>query len=532
MVRSGASARRRDRRRWRRRAAPRRSRRAPLGGPCGPCRRPSRRSESRAASATRSSPEAGAARAVGDHAVGADDQPVPGLERRRRLARVAGSRGRRVRARPACRAARLDRRRGSTIGATCPQLTISSLNVAGIPASDDRRHLRRRAGHLAQRPVHQHQRLVGRAAAAPAGAQRAERDRAARGGARAGTEPVGERDPDAVEVLDEVEPVARDLVAGQHVARHLAAADPRDARRQQALLDLGRGARLLAPLAARERVGVAIGERDRRRGLARDLGERAPRPARASASRPSPARGARAGRPRSPRRSRELGAQLGQSPAESSSGPIASGTSIRSGRRSGPATRSRCEPSMSTTYSAQRDLGDPLRLRHELLGQHRRAPRRRRRGCPRASTGPSRPSRPGGSGCSAVSAVGREAPRSGRRRRGRRGRGSAGRASSGTRRPPPRYRPSAPRATARAGGGSPRRSSAGSGACPRGRHPRSSLGGSAGGGQDMRPIVPRFCPMSRVRHRISGELAVHRPLAGHIGPVRSGKRREAERRST
>ena len=121
--------------------------------------------------------------------------------------------------------------------------------------------------------MHQHQRLVGAAAAAPAGAQRPERDRAAGSRTRAGTKAVGERDPDPVEVLDEVEPVASDLVAGQYVARDLAAGDPRDPGRQQALLDLGRRKWPLAPLGSRERVGVAVGECDGGRGLARDLGE-------------------------------------------------------------------------------------------------------------------------------------------------------------------------------------------------------------------------------------------------------------------
>ena len=351
-----------------------------------------------------------------------------------------------------------------TSGVTCPQLTISSLNVAGIPASDDRGHLGRRAGHLAQRPVHEHQRLVGGAAAAPAGAQRPERDRAARGGARAGTEAVGERDPHPVEVLDEVEPVARDLVAGQHVARQLAAADPGDAGREQALLDLGRRERLLAPLASRERVRVAVGERDGGRGLARDLGERASWPA----ERQHHARRA----PAEPERDdldatamREPGAQLGQ----------AGGVQLRSDRqrhldplgetvRSGDAQQVRAVD--VDDVQRERDLGDALRLGHELVGEQRREPRRRRRGSRRAAPGSL--VRAGRRAAAARrSPRAREAGTAGPPRAGSRGRGSAGRAWTGTRRRPPRCpRPQA-WATARAGGGSPRGSCSASAPCSR-----------------------------------------------------------------
>jgi hypothetical protein len=149
----------------------------------------------------------------------------------------------------------------------------------GIPASDDRRHLDGGPRHLAQRAVHEQERVLGGAAAPPARAKRPERHGTARGGARTWTEAVRERDPDAVEVLDDVEPIAGDLVAGQDVAGDLAAGDAGDARRKQALLDLGRRARLLAPLAAREGVRVAIRERDGGGRLARHLGERTARAA-------------------------------------------------------------------------------------------------------------------------------------------------------------------------------------------------------------------------------------------------------------
>jgi hypothetical protein len=236
---------------------------------------------------------------------------------------------------------------------------------------DDRGHLSQRAGHLPQRAVHQHQRVVRAAAAASARAQRPERDRAAGGGARTGTEAVGERDPHPVEILDEVEPVARDVVAGQHVARELAAADPGDARREQALLDLGRRERLLAPLASRERIGVAVGERNRGRGLARDLGERATWPA----EREHHARRA----PAEPERDdldatamREPGAQLGQT----------GGVQLRSDRQRhldplGETVRSGNAQQMRAIdvddVQPERNVGDPLRLRHELLGQERRS---------------------------------------------------------------------------------------------------------------------------------------------------------------
>ena len=238
-----------------------------------------------------------------------------------------------------------------------------------VPVRGDRRHLRRRAGHLAQGPVHEHHRLVRAGAAAPGRAQRAERDRAARGGARAGAEPVGQRDPDAVEVLDDVVPVARHLVAREHVAGDLTAADPQDPRRQQALLDLGRGQRPDPALGAGERVRVPIGERDRRRGLSRELGQRAARTPEGEqhARRPpsQPERDdldARAIRQLAPERGQAFGVELG---ADREWHLDLVGEAIGSGDAQ--------EMRAVDVDHVERHghLRDPLCLGRELLGEHR-----------------------------------------------------------------------------------------------------------------------------------------------------------------
>ena len=85
---------------------------------------------------------------------------------------------------------------------------------------------------------------------------------------------VGDRQPCAVAVLDEVEPVAADLVGGQQRPGELRAGDARDARREQVVLDLGGGRRGLAPPRGLDDVGVVVGELERRGALLGDVLQR------------------------------------------------------------------------------------------------------------------------------------------------------------------------------------------------------------------------------------------------------------------
>ena len=153
-------------------------------------------------------------------------------------------------------------------------------------------------------------------------------------------------------------------------------------------------------------------------------------------------------------------------PAESSSGPIASGTSIRSGRRSGPATRSRCEPSMSTTYSASGTSAMRCASATSWSGS-REGATTSKTWIPSSSTGLVSSEPTGGQRLvGGLRGRGRPVPPD-RLEQGRRGRGSAGRAWTGTRRRPPRCPRSQAWATARAGGGSPRGSCSASAPCSR-----------------------------------------------------------------
>src|SRR5204863_4093228 len=72
--------------------------------------------------------------------------------------------------------------------------------------------------------------------AAPCRPQRGQRDPPEGTRGRALAHRVGDGDPGAVPVLDVVEPVAANLVRGQDAAGDLAAAEPGDPGRQQALL--------------------------------------------------------------------------------------------------------------------------------------------------------------------------------------------------------------------------------------------------------------------------------------------------------
>ena len=110
--------------------------------------------------------------------------------------------------------------------------------------------------------------------AAPGRPERAQGDRRQPGRRSAAAGGIGHREPCPVGVLGVVEPVAPDVVAGQHVARHRCAGHRHDPRRQQVLLDLRRGGRRLASAPDGEDVGVQAGEVDRGRRLARDLVQR------------------------------------------------------------------------------------------------------------------------------------------------------------------------------------------------------------------------------------------------------------------
>ena len=85
---------------------------------------------------------------------------------------------------------------------------------------------------------------------------------------------VRQGDPDPIGVLDHVEPVPRDLVARQHVPSNFPTRDPRDAGREQALLDLGSRRRLLAALRQGKHIRVAVCQGDRCPRLACQLAER------------------------------------------------------------------------------------------------------------------------------------------------------------------------------------------------------------------------------------------------------------------
>ena len=107
-----------------------------------------------------------------------------------------------------------------------PQLIHVSRRGRRVPASEDRgqRELRvgERADHLVHRP-----RGLARGPGRRGAPRAARRARSRRGPRRSRPVPggVGDRQPRAVAVLDEVEPVAADLVGGQQPARELRARD-------------------------------------------------------------------------------------------------------------------------------------------------------------------------------------------------------------------------------------------------------------------------------------------------------------------
>jgi hypothetical protein len=122
--------------------------------------------------------------------------------------------------------------------------------------------------------VHRLQRLLQGVVAAAGGAQGSEGRGAEACGGRAAARALGDRKPGAVAVVDEVEPVAADLVGRQQPAGQLGALDPDDPRREEVLLDLGGGGRLLAPPGRLDEVRVVVGELECGGALLGDVVER------------------------------------------------------------------------------------------------------------------------------------------------------------------------------------------------------------------------------------------------------------------
>ena len=219
----------------------------------------------------------------------------------------------------------------------------------GVPAGEDRGQRELRVPERADHLVHRLRGLLEALSRPARGAQRAERAGAQAGGGRARAGGVGDREPGAVAVLDEVEPVAADLVGGQQPARELRARDAGDARGEQVVLDLGRGRRRLAAARA-----TRSGPCSRWPARApRRPGARRPR-ARSAACRRTgagrgPGRAATAAWPRSAASSRAGARSRPAGPSGTISGPSAGGASSVSGKSSEPASRISREPSMSTT---------------------------------------------------------------------------------------------------------------------------------------------------------------------------------------
>ena len=132
-------------------------------------------------------------------------------------------------------------------------------------------------------------------------------------------------------VLGVVEPVAADVVAGQDVAGDQRAADPQDPRRQQVLLDLGRGRRRAHAAHGGDRVGVLVGQRDRRRGLGREVAQRVVAGADRQQHARSRGRAGTSARRRCRAAASSIAARSGSMPSRGISGPTASGTGIRVG---------------------------------------------------------------------------------------------------------------------------------------------------------------------------------------------------------
>ena len=85
---------------------------------------------------------------------------------------------------------------------------------------------------------------------------------------------VGDSEPGAVAVLDEVEPVAADFVGRKQPAGQLGAGDSRNPGRKQVLLDLCGRCRRLSPSRGLDEVGVVVRELERGGPLLGDVLER------------------------------------------------------------------------------------------------------------------------------------------------------------------------------------------------------------------------------------------------------------------
>ena len=111
-------------------------------------------------------------------------------------------------------------------------------------------------------------------AAAPRGAKGAERCRAESGGCGPGAGCVGDRQPGAISVLDEVKPVTAYLIAREEHAGELRTCDPGDARRKEVLLDFGRRRGWLAPARGFDVVRVVVRQLQGSGPLFGDVGKR------------------------------------------------------------------------------------------------------------------------------------------------------------------------------------------------------------------------------------------------------------------
>ena len=140
-----------------------------------------------------------------------------------------------------------------------------------MPAGDDCGQEELRATDIAHGRVHRLHGLLERGVVAAGSAQGGEGDAAEPARLRATPSRVGDRDPGAVAVLDVVEPVAADVVAGQDAPGELVAAYANDPRRDQALLKLRGGVDVLTTAGGVDHVGVTVGQLERRGAELRHL---------------------------------------------------------------------------------------------------------------------------------------------------------------------------------------------------------------------------------------------------------------------
>ena len=175
---------------------------------------------------------------------------------------------------------------------------------------------------------------------------------------------VGDREPGAVVILHEVEPVAADLVGRHEAARELAPRDPRDSGREEVLLDLGSGRCRLPPPRGLDQIGVVVRELERSRALLRDVLERCDGRADAEEQRrdpaPQPERLERAPRQRHASCAESRRALRGRSRARARAARPGDRGSRRS-RRAGSAGSRRCRPVQADGHpTGATRLGDEL----------------------------------------------------------------------------------------------------------------------------------------------------------------------------